>query len=54
ESDQVSEDELNSQTDNQESDDDEDFNKEYLLSDNELIKEIENKISNNKLPASLK
>ena len=54
ESSQASEDELNPQTNNQESDDDKDFNKEYLLSDNELIKEIENKINDNRLPFGLK
>ncbi|CAI2183308.1 4755_t:CDS:2, partial [Funneliformis geosporum] len=54
ESSQASEDEFNPQTDDQESVDDENFNKEYLLSDNELIKEIKNKISDNKLPAGLK
>ncbi|CAI2186025.1 2926_t:CDS:2, partial [Funneliformis geosporum] len=44
ESSQASEDEFNPQTDDQESNDDEDFNKKYLLSDNELIKKLKIKL----------
>ncbi|CAI2194018.1 18576_t:CDS:2, partial [Funneliformis geosporum] len=46
ESSQASEDEFNPQTDDQESNDDEDFNKKYLLSDNELIKKLKIKLTN--------